>query len=380
VHWFKGNFPSAANLQVDLFPDLSELDPEELFGTDMHYRDGSVVKLFSSCIEKTVMRHFRWMQEYNIDGVWVQRFNSPHYGVNESTNRVLLNCRKGAEAYGRAFVVMYDISGARQASLVEDIKNDWTYLVDVLGITDSPSYLWHKGKPLVSIWGFGFSDRPGTPEQAMTLINWFKTEAPAKYQATFMGGVNGSFSNEHWSLRPEPWASVYRSMDIISPWTIGRYTDAASADRWRNNRITLDLNETKKAGRDYLPVIFPGFSWYNLKGATPNQIPRMGGSFFWRQVYNAIDAGSTMLYGAMFDEVDEATALFKSCPQRWMAPVEGYWLTLDADGYSNLPSDWYLQLTGLAQKMLNGQIPLSDKMPLDPATGKAVVAKTNRRR
>jgi hypothetical protein len=320
------------------------------------------------------------MKEHDLDGVWVQRFNSPHYGWNESTNRVLLNCRNGAETYGRVFVVMYDISGAKQASLVEDIKNDWMYLVDVLGITDSPSYLRHKGRPLVSIWGFGFSDRPGTPEQARALINWFKTEAPPKYQATFMGGVNGSFGNEHWSLRPEPWASVYRSMDIISPWTIGRYTDDPSADRWKMTRIVADLAEARKAGIDYLPVIFPGFSWHNMKGAAENQIPRMGGRFFWRQVYNAIDAGATMLYGAMFDEVDEATAMYKICPKRSMAPVEGYWLTLDADGYSELPSDWYLQLAGLAKKMLCRQIPLSENMPLDPLTGKAAPVERRRRR
>ena len=64
-----------------------------------------------------------------------------------------------------------------------------------------------------------------------------------------------------------------------------------------------------------MPVIFPGFSWHNLKATLPlNQIPRNGGTFYWRQVYNAISAGCTMLYGAMFDEVDEGTAMFKMAP------------------------------------------------------------------
>ena len=46
---------------------------------------------------------------------------------------------------------------------------------------------------------------------------------------------------------------------------------------------------------------------------------------------------------AMFDEVNEGTAIFKAVPRRDQAPQPGYWLTLDADGES-LPSDWYLRI------------------------------------
>jgi uncharacterized repeat protein (TIGR02543 family) len=154
-------------------------------------------------------------------------------------------------------------------------------------------------------------------------------------------------------------------MDVISPWTVGRYSDTTSADSWKENTMIPDIAIAAAAGKDYLPVIWPGFSWYNMKSGPQNQIPRKGGRFLWRQAYNAIEAGANMLYGAMFDEVDEGTAIYKACPKRSMAPVDPYWLTLDADGY-DLPSDWYLQLSGLAKKMLNGQIPLSKTMPLVP--------------
>ena len=52
-----------------------------------------------------------------------------------------------------------------------------------------------------------------------------------------------------------------------------------------------------------------------------------------------------MLKIAMFDEVNEATANFKVAARRQDAPDQGYWLTLDADGFT-LPSDWYLRLAG----------------------------------
>jgi hypothetical protein len=362
-HWFNSQTPSYSSLNIDLFPDLTEYGQDELFATNMHYADGSVVKLFSSYKEATVLRHFKWMKDYNIDGVWVQRFGPKHVGWNDFTNKVLLNCKKGAETYGRVFVVMYDVSGANNSTLFNDLTSDWKYLVDTFKITQSPRYLKYKGKPLVSVWGFGFSDRSITPDVAQRIINWFKQDAEPKYQVTIMGGVN-----DDWRTKTDAWATVCRSVDIISPWLVGRFADIAGVDSWKTYRMMPDIEECKKIGKDYLPVIWPGFSWSNMHhGQTPqNQIPRRGGAFFWQQVYNSISCGSNMLYNAMFDEVDEGTAMFKACPKKSLAPVDGWTLTLDADGYNNLPSDWYLRLAGYAKKMLVGQIPLSKTMPLNP--------------
>jgi hypothetical protein len=64
-----------------------------------------------------------------------------------------------------------------------------------------------------------------------------------------------------------------------------------------------------------------------------------------------------MIYVAMFDEVDEGTAIFKCTND---PPVgEGVsFLT-----YDGLPSDHYLRLVGQGGKMLRGEIPLSATMP-----------------
>jgi hypothetical protein len=113
-----------------------------------------------------------------------------------------------------------------------------------------------------------------------------------------------------------------------------------------------------------LPVKGPAASRNSSNPGAKNQIPRRGGAFYWQQVYNAVNAGATMLYGAMFDEVDEGTAILKACPKQSLAPQD-WWLTLDADGY-DLPSDWYLRLAGLANKMLNKEIALSKEMPINP--------------
>jgi len=366
-HWFNSQNPVHSSLNTDVFPDFTEYAPSELFPTQMHYSDGSVVGLNSAYKLTTEMRHFKWMRDYNMDGVWVQRFGPKHVGWNDFTNKVLLNCKQAAETYGRVFTVMYDVSGANNSTLFNDMTTDWKYLVDTFKVTQSSRYLKHKGKPLVSVWGFGFADRSITADVAAKIVKWFQTDAPAQYQATVMVGVISS-GGVNWRTLAEPWASTIRSADIISPWFVGSFGSAAESDNWKTSRIDPDIAECKTLGKDYLPVVWPGFSWSNMHGgSTPqNQIPRRGGTFYWEQVYNAINAGSTMLYGAMFDEVDEGTAVLKACPKKSLAPSDGWWLTLDADGY-NLPSDWYLRMASYASRTLKKQIPLSKTMPIDPA-------------
>jgi hypothetical protein len=152
-------------------------------------------------------------------------------------------------------------------------------------------------------------------------------------------------------------------MDVIQPWTVGRYANLDSADRWKQTMLVPDLKLTANQGQLYMPVVFPGFSWQNLKrSGRPNQIPREGGEFLWRQAFNAKTAGARVLKIAMFDEVDEATAVMKVVSERSQAPDQGFWLTLDADGEA-LPSDWYLRLAREITRMFHGEIEPASTMP-----------------
>ena len=148
------------------------------------------------------------------------------------------------------------------------------------------------------------------------------------------------------------WARVYRSFDVVSPWTVGRFSDLPEVDEFYATEVVKDLVETRRLGIEYLPVVFPGFSWHNMNPtAAINRIPRRGGRFYWRQVERALQAGNTMLYGAVFDEMDEGTAMFKVAASRRDGPAEVPLVTLDIDG-EMLPSDWYLRLARQAQRKL----------------------------
>ncbi len=364
-HWAPQQTPNASNISFEMWPDLREYAASELSATAFKYANGSSAGLYSAYNAATVERHVKWMQDYDIDGVFVQRFIGEAIHLRSVRDKVLQNVRYAAEKHGRVFANMYDISGGNASTLVSDIKNDWIHLVNDLKITQSGRHLRHNGLPVVSIWGFGFSDRPGTAAQLQELLNWFKTGAPAQYRASVKLGVDPG-----WRSHASAWQTAYRSASVISPWTVGRYSDDNGADSWRSNKIAPDLAALKNTGVNYMPVVWPGFSWWNLQNhSTPfNQIPRRGGRFFWRQTYNAQAAGANMIYVAMFDEVDEGTAMFKIAENASQTPSTGRFLTLNADG-ENLPSNWYLRLMGEASRMLKKQRPLVATMPSDPLGG-----------
>ena len=112
-------------------------------------------------------------------------------------------------------------------------------------------------------------------------------------------------------------------------------------------------------------MIFPGFGHDLVDMRHMNQVPRRGGNFYWRQAYNAVRSGCTMVYGAMFDEVDEGTAMYKCVPTAAQLPAQGTFVPLNADGY-NLGSDWYLRLADQAGRMLRGEIPVTSTIPITP--------------
>ncbi len=356
-HWFgRGDAATAESLRVDMWPDVSELAADERCDTPLTLPDGRRAQVYSAFNPKTVDRHFKWMEDYELAGVFLQRFSARLESPSVLTFRdaVATNVRASAEAHQRVFALMYDISGHSRESIVAALKRDWIHVVDDLHLTDSPRYLRHRGRPVLAIWGFGFVDRSATPAQAAELIDFFKNNPDERYRVTLVGGVPARWRTLVQDSQPDPqWARVYRSFDVLSPWTVGRFRDSDGIDRFYADEVTADRQETQRLGIEYLPVVFPGFSWHNMNPDAPfNRIPRRGGRFYWRQVERALATGNTMLYGAMFDEVDEGTAMFKTAASRADAPKEVPIVTLDIDGES-LPSDWYLRLAREAQRQLS---------------------------
>lgn len=371
-HWFRADVsPSVGNLTIDFWPDMSELNADELYPTPFTYRDGSTASLYSNYNEKTVLRHFKWMQDYELKGVFLQRFvteiQSPPF--LEIRNTVLDHVIKGAQQYGRKFAIMYDIAGVARNDIFREITDDWMALVDNKNVVQQDGYIHQDNLPVVSIWGWGVNTTASTPEILQQVTDWFHNPPDPKYKAYVMGGVD-----IEWQNRPDAseWRDAFLSLDMISPWAVGTIGDNEGSDFARENWVEPDLATTSANGVDYMPVVFPGFSWKNLTGGAINEIRRNGGRFFWRQVFNAIDAGANHLYVAMFDEVDEGTAMYKVIDRKEDLPVEPELAFLDMDGF-DLDSDFYLRLASEAQKVLEGSKALSPALPLNSQRNERLV-------
>jgi len=352
-HWTKHSGPMEdGNAKVDLWPDVSELSPGERFQTGFKMADGRPAEVFSSYEKPTVLRHFQWMQDYGIDGVFVQRFAVDLRSRSnlDHVNTVLANCREGANLYGRTYAVMYDLSGL-PAGHVEDVMNDWRKLRQKMAITDDPAYLHHHGKPVVAVWGIGFSDhRDYSLEECRTLIEFLKND-PIYGGCTVMVGVPAHWRDLDLDAVNDPkLLDILKLADVISPWTVGRYVNTNGAATYAKNILKPDLDWCANHKIDYLPVVFPGFSWYNMYGQANNQVPRRRGQFLWSQFLQDKQAGASMVYVAMFDEVDEGTAIFK-CINDVPVGLKSRFL-----GFEGLPGDYYLRLVGTATKMVEGKI------------------------
>ena len=356
VHWVKGRgIPSPSNIKVDLWPDMSELGADERFDTAFHHADGSIAQVFSCFKRATVLRHFQWMRTYGIDGVFVQRFatgvRSPVFPRHNNT--VLASCREGANRNGRTYALMYDLSGM-QAGRMDEVIGDWRQLRTRMKLGDDPAYLHHRGKPVVAVWGIGFNDRRAyTLDDCRHLIEFLKSDG-----CTVMLGVPTYWREQKNDAVPDPALhEVIALADIVSPWTVGRYRTPDEAARHAAKLIKPDIVWCTEHKLDYLPVVFPGFSWRNMYGQKTSAIPRLHGEFFWRQFSEVKSAGATMAYVAMFDEVDEGTAIFK-CTNDVPPESEAPFVT-----YEGLPSDYYLRLTGQGARMIRGELPVGSEIP-----------------
>ena len=122
THWARDRSEPFApgNVTVDLWPDVSEYaDGRALHATGFEARR----RLARRGVQFLQPRHRRsgisqWMRDYGIDGAFVQRFANGLERRRTAHHKdvVLAHAREGANRAGRAYAVMYDLSGLPPAA------------------------------------------------------------------------------------------------------------------------------------------------------------------------------------------------------------------------------------------------------------------------
>ena len=367
AHWSGGRYqsndgyPAPGHLSFEIYPDISEYKETSLFQTGFANKaDGTPAKLFSSFKEDVIDKHFEWMKTYGIDGAALQRFlGETRDGVFKTArDSVAVRMKRAAEKHDRIFYMMYDMDANDPAYF----KRDWEHMENDLKITQSTAYAHQDGKPVICIWGFGFTHRSDKVENSLEIINWLKDKG---YYV--IGGVPRSWRNSSGDSHPG-YTEVYKAFDMISPWTVGRFGDNNGADNHKREYLLSDVEYCQENGIDYQPVIFSGFAWSNWNSNKVNEMPRNRGEFLWRQFYNVRTSGIPNLYIAMFDEYDEGTNIMKAADSYFDIPTDQYFLTYSADG-TYISSDFYLRMAGKAARALKGIEPLTENVSIPYSEG-----------
>ena len=377
-----GKTPKDGEARFDLWPYTAEF--EKTYPTDYKFPDGTTAEFFSSTDPGTIDTHFRWMQEYGLDGVFMQRFIASSEQMLTHTQRVFGLSLEAAKKYGRAICLMYDLTGAIHGEILTKLADDLKRHEETYHLSDPevcPTYLHHNGKPLVVIWGIGFPDKMGdgkssrlyTYEDTDAIIDCVKSMG-----YSVMLGVPAYWRNfDGWDIVPKV-ASIQRDpvpyirshqdsiskvrsalhsqiakADIIMPWYVGRYNNERYNHEFKQ-MVRDDIDWCSKHGILYAADAFPGYSWENSTHYG-DAIDRQHGEFYWNQLSFLVSAGAKAIYISMFDEINEGTAIFKLTTE---APdgEKSKFVTVEEP-------DKYLRLTGEAARMLRGETPLTFTMP-----------------
>ncbi|NAS27342.1 hypothetical protein GT755_37445 [Herbidospora sp. NEAU-GS84] len=340
--------PSPSNNTIVSWPD--NRDYTRTYPTlYQNLNNGQTANLFSSWDQQTIDTHFKWMRDYNCDTAALQRFN-PFGAEGPIRDGITVKVRQAAEAYGRKFYIMYDVTN--WTNFQSEIKTDWT--TKMSAYTSSSAYARQNGKPVVCIWGFGFNDpgRPFPPAPCLEVINWFKAQG-----CYVIGGVP-TYWRQGINDSRTGFGEVYRAFNMISPWMVGRTNSVAGLQHFYDNCIVPDVADCNANGIDYQPCVMPG----DLQSRA-----RAHGDFMWRMFYNTIRAGSHGIYISMFDEFNEGNQIAKTAETQAWIPAGSGILALDEDG-TFCSADYYLRLTGDGGRMLKGQIALTATRPTQPTT------------
>jgi YD repeat-containing protein len=299
------------------------------------------------------------MQSEGIDGVWVSEFESHLPGGSSASDypyvlKTLNNIRAAATSTGRTWAFMYDTSGQPTSTMAAGIETQWENMVNS-GYTSDPRYLHMNGLPVIMLYGFFPNDTNhnlGNPTYGNPLIQFFQA---GKYQAFVVG--SGAWN---WTTGDSAFQDMLFTLGAYIPWNVGHVFTAtngnieAQTSTWASDAATFKTHNVK-----YIPLVFPGTSAAGPPVTNPTA-PRRDGYFLWEQYVAASTVGGlNSVFVAMYDEVNEGTAIM---PISNTPPAQSPAFYTSV-GY---PGDWYEKLTVKGESYLKNNQAVPVNIPIQP--------------
>ncbi|PNP58289.1 hypothetical protein THARTR1_01804 [Trichoderma harzianum] len=304
-HWSpNGGTPGPDNVEFEFVPDVSQYPANCLFTSTLTAPNGQPVQLYDNTCQGVVDLHFKWMQQYGIDGIIVQRFLS--------------------------------------------------HLSDASFITVSPQPSRSRRRQIrprlhrrIRRLRRKLRHRQRRPTVAINVTDGANIAAQLKNAGAYVGyGVPANFGTD---VRANTgFAAAYKAANLISPWTVGSFSNGGYLKGYHTTTQIPDSQTLQSLGIDHAPLIWPGTSAYHLNGVnTPanfDYFARFNGSFYSMQAdaIASLAVKPLFAFNAMFDEINEGTQSLP-CLKNNQLPTNEKFV-----GYDNTFTDtaFYLELGG----------------------------------
>lgn len=322
-HWsIDSGEPSEENIGVEFMflPEMYESYGAKLkVAGDYKNIDGTPARFFSSLDPAVIRADIDNMKRAGVKTVTPQVFLNGSSGDLERDFALIRMYLQYAGEAGLSCKIEVDITGLNDETLTGKLKEFWLELNHRIEINRT---CWEKinAKPVLALWGIGFIDRPGSRDQAIELINWFKNGTDNPVKVWLVGGIP-FYWNKEISDCKVGFRDVFLMFDTVTPWSIGRF-NAATFDVHKD-MIRKQVELCAANNVIYKPVMWAGFSWHNRKSnensqnrlimgdnTVPYFVPRENGSLLWKQFRFYKELRLVCFSYAMWNEDDEGTALF----------------------------------------------------------------------
>lgn len=282
--------------------------------TNFVLANGTNAQFFNSFCTGVIEKHFRYMVDYKIDGIFVQRFYNSANPTDAFYNgglMVLETVRQMAEKYNKFFAVEYDLSQLTSTSdpntYIPILENDYNNILKPY--FSSPNYIYQDGRPVIELWGAGIN-----PTSGLQGTNW--QDIIGRYQGApenpwiILGIPHNWLDYRIASNDPTDYWGAYEKAQCLQPWPVGAFSSISDLQWSLQNELLPGKQQADAMGVKYSGAFTPGGSNRNAARSADYIGPlgnRYNGTFYEEQLrlFSNDTIKPFFNFGAMFDEYTE---------------------------------------------------------------------------